>query len=524
MLNLFKHEKKDDRTDPRNTVASGKDGKDGIDYGKDTETIYVREKHEDEDNRDGEQKNEKEDELRLPPEPELPPLVYGWEGGITYWGFSQRGTSHEETDTPCQDRCLIEAITSEGKSVILAAIADGVGSCVLSHYGAAYAVGEALASLKKDLTENGMVVDDKFAGEMLRRAMAAACDRVRAEAEGMEQLEYSFQSTLTIVVYDGSTLYFGHAGDDGIVAILDNGTMDLATVRKKGVEASSVYPLQSMDWEIRKADDVNALVMATDGVLDAFVKNEVEGNRIYYPFIEPAVEPGKSTVEDVKKVAEFYYSFMEGPQYRSRVTDDLTMVVLTNQNKISKDNLPVFDEEAWNAYTREREASIRAALYPDTRPGGLKKTGKEKAYTENNQKKEYSEKKDSALESENAAVSPRCGKISGDEGRKCYPEYDISMTRPSPNAKPLYEDMPARERYGWDRWYEHSRLRKETDGKKHVVVGFEQRRPEKAVTREPFQAEIMREKQNQYTEILIISVLIAILILLLFLFCLYFIF
>lgn len=63
--------------------------------------------------------------------------------------------------------------------------------------------------------------------------MMCAYEAVRKEAEELEQLEYSFQSTLTLAIYDGSTLFFSHAGDDGIVAILEDGTMDLATVRKK---------------------------------------------------------------------------------------------------------------------------------------------------------------------------------------------------------------------------------------------------------------------------------------------------
>ncbi len=304
-----------------------------------------------------------DDEVMFPPEPELDPLVYGITGGVSYWGFSQRGESHIGNGTPCQDRCVIDVVNSS--PLIIAGIADGVGSCMLSHYGAATATRSAVDYLKKELIAYKGSLDDAYVGDLLRSAMMCAYEAVRKEAEELEQLEYSFQSTLTLAIYDGSTLFFSHAGDDGIVAILEDGTMDLATVRKKGEEASSVVPLQGLDWETRKSTNVSAFVMATDGVLDAFVGGEVEGNRIYYPFIEPAVKPGQLTDAQVKEVAEFYYQYMAGPEYRSKVTDDLTMVVIANQKKITAEDLPKFDKDAWDKYSAEREAQIKSALYPE---------------------------------------------------------------------------------------------------------------------------------------------------------------
>lgn len=307
-----------------------------------------------------------DDEVILPPEPELDPPVYGITGGVSYWGFSQRGESHIKNGAPCQDRCVIDVVNSS--PLIIAGIADGVGSCMLSHYGAATATRSAMDYLKKELIAYNGSLDDAYVGDLLRSAMMCAYEAVRKEAEELEQLEYSFQSTLTLAIYDGSTLFFSHAGDDGIVAILDDGTMDLATVRKKGEEASSVVPLQGLDWETRKSTNVSAFIMATDGVLDAFVGSEVEGNRIYYPFIEPAVTPGQLTDARVKEVAEFYYQYMAGPEYRSKVTDDLTMVVVANQKKITAENLPKFDKDAWDKYSAEREAQIKLALYPKNEP------------------------------------------------------------------------------------------------------------------------------------------------------------
>lgn len=235
---------------------------------------------------------EAEEEVVLPPLPEES-IFMGIIQDITYWGFSQRGESHIKNGLPCQDRCKV--LVSNGvRPVIIAAIADGVGSCALSHYGASIATEASTALLKEELDSHpdGKFVD-KVVGDLLRGAMQCAYDAVKRSAEEMEQLEYSFQSTLTIALYDGNTLYISHAGDDGVVVITDDGKLELVTTRIKGEEASSVYPLQAgpQYWQVFKVDQhVNGFVMATDGVLDAFVRGEKEGNRIYYPFIQPAFE------------------------------------------------------------------------------------------------------------------------------------------------------------------------------------------------------------------------------------------
>lgn len=313
-----------------------------------------------------------EEEIVLPPLQEENSFM-GIIQDITYWGFSQRGESHIKNGLPCQDRCKV--LVSNGvRPIVIAAIADGVGSCALSHYGASIATDASTVFLKAELdNRTDEKFEDKVVGDLLRGAMQCAYDAVKKSAEEMEQLEYSFQSTLTIALYDGNTLYISHAGDDGVVVVTDNGELELVTTRIKGEEASSVYPLQagSHYWQVFKVDQhVNGFVMATDGVLDAFVRGEKEENRIYYPFIQPAFETKQKNEKRVQEILEFYYTYMGGDQYRQSVTDDLTMVVVTNQSELCNKNLPVFDEEEWKAKTKEYQARVNAALYPDSVESG----------------------------------------------------------------------------------------------------------------------------------------------------------
>lgn len=309
-----------------------------------------------------------EEEIILPTLPEETSFM-GMIQNITYWGFSQRGESHIKNGLPCQDRCKL-LVSNGSRPIIIAAIADGVGSCALSHYGASIATEAATALLKEELDNYpNEKLEDKVVGDLLRGAMQYAYDTVKKSAEEMEQLEYSFQSTLTIALYDENTLYISHAGDDGVVVVTDDGKLELVTARIKGEEASSVYPLQagSQYWQVFKVDrHVSGFVMATDGVLDAFVRGEKEGNRIYYPFIQPAFETKQKNEKKVKEILEFYYTYMSSEKYRQSVTDDLTIVVVTNQGDFGDKKLPVFDEEEWNAKTEEYQTRINAALYPES--------------------------------------------------------------------------------------------------------------------------------------------------------------
>lgn len=366
-----------------------------------------------------------EEEVVLPPVPDESSPFFGEIADLTYWGFSQQGESHVKKDLPCQDRCRI-VVSDVNRPVIIAAIADGVGSCVLSHYGAAIATESSTSFLKEVFDKNDSEeFADKWVGDTLRAAMHFALQSVKDASEEMEQLEYSFQSTLTIAIYDGNTLYIAHAGDDGIVALTEEGTVELVTSRIKGDEASSVYPLQAgpSHWQVLKVDRyVNGFVMATDGVLDAFVRGEKEGNRIYYPFIQPAFETRQKKVERVKETMEFYYDYMSSQEYRGLVTDDLTMVVVTNQQYANKKNMPAFDEEEWKAKTREYKDRVNAALYPE-KPN----------FTRDAEKKGLVSSKNVGDKS-SLTICSECGETIEQRGKYC-PNCGIRLPEQMPRVK-----------------------------------------------------------------------------------------
>ena len=156
---------------------------------------------------------------------------------VAAFGLTFQGMSHKRSTppAPCQDYHALRWM--ERESIFLAAIADGVGSCRLSHWGAFTAVNAALDSVEKELSalaEGSRLQLDAESGAFRKQMKEIMLNAFRTAQDAVEQLAdaaqppqpvFSFQSTLTLAIYDGKCLYHGHAGDDGIVAQLPDGTV-----------------------------------------------------------------------------------------------------------------------------------------------------------------------------------------------------------------------------------------------------------------------------------------------------------
>ena len=212
---------------------------------------------------------------------------------LTHFSITQQGAHHKEKDSPCQDfsaSCPIH-LDRLNCDLVLAAIADGVGSCIFSQCGAETAVTGFLSCLTHNLNKEAFQLSDESVMDLIEHAFRYALYQVSAKAKEMELPFTEFDSTLTGVIFDGRNLWFGHVGDDGIVVMYADGTYEMITERHEGDEIGALYPLCCEEkWQFGKASkEVSSLVLMTDGVLNYCVDGKAMNNRVFFPFLEPAL-------------------------------------------------------------------------------------------------------------------------------------------------------------------------------------------------------------------------------------------
>ena len=288
------------------------------------------------------------------------PEFRGKTGEILFSGFSMRGYMHSENDIKCQDKCAIR-VMGVSDNYVVAGIADGLGSSAFSDEGAAVAISSALNEINKLFAHEENPTDDDII-DTLKLSMRRAYESVAqyADQKGEELNEY--YSTLTVVIYDGKDAFIAHAGDDGVVVLTDSGFYGLVTTRHKGDTVNSVVPLQGVtNWEFVIVRDIVGVVMATDGVLDAFVKREKEENRVLFPFIQLITE----SESDEITILEKYKSLFKTEGMQNLITDDITLIAMKNIKTMKETEFPFFNEKEWFKKNRERSESIFKALYPD---------------------------------------------------------------------------------------------------------------------------------------------------------------
>lgn len=184
---------------------------------------------------------------------------------IFEYGFSVVGKSHIEKGTSCQDSHYIKRLEN---GWVIAAVADGVGSAKNSHIGSRIA-----AQTVVDFCEECMPWDYNLISikSMMRTAYNFAYKMIlRESTESGEPIE-SYDTTLTMVIYDGHRIIYGHSGDGAIIGLTTFGDYVSITRPQKGSDGVSVIPLRGgyTQWVIDSYDeDLAAVILVTDGMLE----------------------------------------------------------------------------------------------------------------------------------------------------------------------------------------------------------------------------------------------------------------
>ncbi len=326
---------------------------------------------------------------------------------VIHYDISKRGKSHFAENKPCQDSNCVN-VTSSGLTI--AAVADGVGSAENSEFGSRIAADTAVGHLSSVLSgispERVVIAELKRAFEL---AFAAVCKRADTDGKPLS----SYDTTLSVAVYDGDTCVYGHSGDGAIVGLTDEGEYVEITTPQKGEDAVSVMPLRAgaSYWAFGVYEKpLCSVILMTDGMRDLFCPSLLSKaeNNVYIPaaaffadpfrwsksrnqkMLEAAVETFMEA--DGSNERDVFYDRLEdiyshripemnigelqdfkanniAPDLMDRIEDDKTVVGLINTKKEpAAKELSYYMEPDWMKYKKLRDDVLYGKTSPDKPP------------------------------------------------------------------------------------------------------------------------------------------------------------
>lgn len=279
---------------------------------------------------------------------------------IIDYGFTLIGKSHVAKGSCCQDYHLVKRLEN---GWYIAAVADGVGSAKNSGVGSQIAVETVVSVCEEYMPWDYNIISIK---SMMRTAYNYAFKSIIRESQKTGESIESYDTTLTMVIYDGHKIIYGHSGDGAIIGLNLYGEYISITQPQKGVDGVSVIPLRSgyTKWKIDAyEEELAAVLLVTDGLLEnifcPYLLRLIEDekpkgtNRVYVPIATFFADPvgfldDQTSVDDCKEIlcdylqgkdsynAEEFYSRLE-KIYRNILDRDSDELV----NEIRTNNFPV---------------------------------------------------------------------------------------------------------------------------------------------------------------------------------------
>lgn len=294
---------------------------------------------------------------------------------IHHYEIKLRGVSHEEDGTPCQDAF---AVNSCEDNFIIAAVADGLGSAEYSDIASQMAVDTTVRYCVEHITQQSN------ADEILRaikKSFIEALSKIEEAVKSENRELAQYHTTLSLAVLLGDTLYYGHSGDSGIVALTLEGLFEKVTEQQRD-EDNNVFPLFFEDkWVFGQFEKkICSVLLATDGVLLRLFPHLLQNEPVNFRVNElgllidnRCLHIDEQGADAVKIRIENYVKDIPREDVGS---DDITIVVLVNTS-IKPGTQPVnyYQEPDWAELARKRDEEYERVAYPGR--SDKAKTGKD---------------------------------------------------------------------------------------------------------------------------------------------------
>lgn len=249
--------------------------------------------------------------------------------GLSKWvviGASVQGTAHIRLSLPCQDAHAYRVINAD---VVVAAVADGLGSAALANVGAGLAVSRAVACLERAFNEP-KPPDEISWPRLVRESFILARQELEDEALRNQAELRDYATTLILTVLGPNGLVVGHIGDGAVVAAMEDGSLVLVSGPQNDEYINVTYPLTMPEAAeqaeyITLSEKILAVALLTDGIQGVSIRSV--DNSPHLPFFDPLFRqlPG---VKDELKASQNLAEFMASRQISSHTDDDKTLLLI----------------------------------------------------------------------------------------------------------------------------------------------------------------------------------------------------
>lgn len=225
-------------------------------------------------------------------------MIKGYAGSATGQSHLVQGKANEDAFCvlPLPDRWI-------------AAVADGVGSCSHAEQASSIAVETSVTFVHENRPIDNAPISIK---SLIRTAYNRALLEIKKEADKAGEPLSEYDTTLSLVVYDGERGYFAHVGDGGIIGLRRDGTyVELSKCQR--TQDGCVIPLRAgyAYWQIEEIrEPLSAVFLATDGIMDKIRHPELEQG-LYVPLLLLLADP--RIIEHLRAKGVHYNEFLKDP-------------------------------------------------------------------------------------------------------------------------------------------------------------------------------------------------------------------
>lgn len=246
-------------------------------------------------------------------------------------GARATGTSHADSQTPCQDRQVVEIVKSaDGATVVVAVIADGAGSAAHSERGAEVACGRFAELAKAQVLPSSDL--DLISDEVVRSWFAQVRAELRTLCYSEQEARISdFAATSLVALISDHQALCAQVGDGGIVvrAVGDNELFDVAIWPENGEYANeTTFVTDNRVTEhvgIRRYDRLDDVVLFSDGLQRLVLKQSTRS--AYAPFFSSLLTTVRDPERTEESLQEELDSFLRSKRVNEKTDDDKSIVI-----------------------------------------------------------------------------------------------------------------------------------------------------------------------------------------------------